>query len=49
MKRNREEKAVIAKRRKGPGKIFLPIIWLTGMVVAIGITGVVLRIKNKKE
>lgn len=24
-------------------------IWLTGMVVAIGITGVVLRIKNKKE
>lgn len=26
MKRNREEKAVIAKRRKGPGKIFLPII-----------------------
>ena len=26
MKRNREEKAVIAKRRKGPGKIFLPIL-----------------------
>lgn len=24
-------------------------IWLTGMVIAIGITGVVLRIKNKKE